>query len=194
MGAWVVAASTLLATGTPAPAQTPTTAKSELPAFGMIGLAKGQVAILNLVLSEAAEENHPGCQVTASFVDAEGAVFNNPAGNPIMETFTLEPRIAADLRLPAVQILAEGQVRTSIRAVLAPAPNIATPSRCSCLIASLELVNPNGQTTILDYGTPRSSQGDTTNPIPSPPKDGATPPPPPLPIAPSHARCTAVAN
>lgn len=194
--AGVIAAATLLGMGAPAPAQTPLPpiAKKELPAFGMIGLGKGQVAILNLVLFEAPAENHPGCQVTASFVDAEGAVFNDLSGNAVTETFTLQPQVASELALPSAEILAAGQLRTRIRAVLTPVPSLAVPSRCACLMANLELVNANGHTTVLDYGKRNPSDApDSDQPVPMPPRDGATPPPAPRPMAPPD-RCTVVVD
>jgi hypothetical protein len=206
MVAWVAAVAAL-GVGAFASAQTlvPATEAAKFPTFGMIGLAKGQVAILNLVLYEPPADDHPGCQVTASFVDAQGMVFNDLGGNPVEETFTLYPQIASDLKLPAAQILEVGQLRKPIRAVVTAAPSVTenlaaqrssaasaveTPSRCTCLVANVELVNPNGQTTIVDYGKP--SPQDPINPLPSAPTDGAAPPPPP--IAPLFARCTGVTN
>jgi hypothetical protein len=183
----------------------PATEAAKMPTFGMIGLGKGQVAILNLVLSEPAADDHPGCQVTASFVDAQGNVFNDLAGNPVKGTFTLQPQIASDLKLPAAQILEVGQSRKPIRAVVTAAPSVTenlalqrssatsdddAPSRCTCLVANLELVNPNGQTAIVDYGKPIPP--DPINPVPAAPTDGVTPPTPP--IAPLFARCTGVAE
>lgn len=206
MVAWGVAMATLFGVGALASAQTlvPATDAANMPTFGMVGLGKGQVAVLNLVLSEPPADDHPGCQVTASFVDAQGIVFNDLAGNPVKETFTLQPQIASDLKLPAAQILEVGQFRRPIRAVVTAAPGatenlaaqrssatsaVETPSRCTCLVANVELVNPNGQTAIVDYGKP--SPPDPINPLPSAPKDGVTPPTPP--IAPLFARCTGVA-
>jgi hypothetical protein len=203
-----VVAVAALGVGAFASAQTlvPATEAAKFPTFGMIGLAKGQVAILNLVLSEPPADDHPGCQVTASFVDAQGIVFNDLGGNPVKETFTLQPQIASDLKLPAAQILEIGQLRKPIRAVVTAAANttenfaalrssatsaVETPSsRCTCLVANVELVNPNGQTAIVDYGKP--SPPDPINPLPSAPTDGVTPPTPP--IAPLFARCSGVAD
>jgi hypothetical protein len=183
----------------------PATEAAKLPTFGMIGLAKGQVAVLNLVLSEPPAADHPGCQVTASFVDAQGMVFNDLSGNPVKETFTLQPQIASEFKMHAAQVLEVGRLRKPIRAVVTAAPtenlnlaaqrssltsDVETPSRCTCLVANVELVNPTGQTAIVDYGKPNPP--DPINPLPSAPTDGAAPPPPP--IAPLFARCTGVAD
>jgi hypothetical protein len=199
MVARIIAAATLIGMAAPAPAQTPapTSGKTELPAFGMIGLAKGQLATLNLVLLEAVTESHPGCQVTASFVDADGSVFNDLAGNPVTETFTLQPQIASELAVHSTQVVPVGKLRTSIRAVLTPPSSPFTPSRCTCLMANLELVNANGQTVVLDYGRRNWSQGPESNPpIPSPPPDSATPSPPPLPLplVAADRRCKVLAD
>lgn len=162
--AWVLGLATSLGVAAPARAQT------QPPVFGMIGLAQDQVAILNLVLVDPPEASHPGCQVTASFVDAKGQVFSDVSGNPVKKTFTLQPQIATGLRLYAANILA-GQPRRSIRAVLTPVPNPTTSSDCRCLTANVELVDPNGRTALLDNGQVGMGLGP-----PSPWPPGGTPP------------------
>ena len=164
----VVAMTTALGLGTLAWAQ------AQLPAFGMIGLAEGQTAILNLVLVNPPAGDHPGCRVRASFVDASGQVFRNGMGHPIESSFTLQPQIATGLRLRSTEILTAGQLRRSIRAVLTPVPHDTTPSDCTCLIATLELVNPDGRTAVFDLGlgTPGTDVLART-------PGGGNPPPPP---------------
>ena len=162
--AWVVGLATALGVAAPARAQ------AQLPVFGMIGQAEDQVAILNLVLVDPPEASHPGCRVTASFVDAKGQVFSDVWGNPVKKTFTLQPQIATWLRLYPASTLA-GQSRRSIRAVLAPVPNATTPSDCRCLTANVELVDPNGRTALLDNGHVGMGLGP-----PSPWPPGGTPP------------------
>ena len=166
--AWVVGLAMALGLGSPARAQVQV--QSRLPAFGMIGLAEGQVAILNLVLVDPQDENHPGCRLTASFVDATGQVFSDVRGSAVRRTFTLQPQIATGLRLRSADILATGQLRRSIRAVLTPVPTVTAPSDCTCLIASLELVNPDGRTGVLDLGLGNGGQvvPGGGNPGPSP--------------------------
>jgi hypothetical protein len=136
----------------------------------MVGLAEGQVAILNLVLVDAPDASHPGCRVTASFVDGKGHVFTDAWGNLFKKTFTLQPQIAAWLRLPAASIL-EGQSRQSIRAVLTPAPSTTTSSDCTCLSTTVELVDPSGRTALMDNGNVGMGLGP-----PSPWPPGGTPP------------------
>ena len=160
---WVLGLVALLGAAAPAGAQ-------QMPIFGMIGLADGQVAILNLVLVDPSDTSHPGCRVTASFVDWKGQVFSDAWGNPARKTFTLQPQIAAGLRLPAASIL-DGQSRRSIRAVLTPVPNVTTYSDCTCLTTSVELVDPNGRTALLDNGHVGMGLGP-----PSPWPPGGTPP------------------
>jgi hypothetical protein len=152
---------TVLGLGSPARAQ------EQLPALGMIGLAERQTAILNMVLVGPPAENHPGCRVIASFVDARGQVFRDDAGNAVAHSFSLQPQIASWLVLRSPDILAAGQLRQSIRAVLAPVPG--APSDCSCLVPSVEIVNPDGRTAAYLGGS------DVGMRVPG----GGNPPPPP---------------
>jgi hypothetical protein len=132
----------------------------------MVGLAEGQLAILNLVLVNPPDANHPGCRVAASFVDSMGRVFSDATGTPVKRIFTLRPQIAAGLRLRSEDILATGQLRRSIRPVVGPVPNDTQPSDCNCLVTNLELVGANGGTSLTDYGhSPRLDP----NPGPPPP-------------------------
>jgi hypothetical protein len=124
----------------------------ELPAFGMLGLSRGQVAVLNLVVVGQTTADDPPCQVTASFVDAAGQLFHDAAGQPVQETFLLRPDVAAELRLRAEDILGERERRKSTRAVLSRPADDRGPSKCPCLMASREILNANGRTVLSDYG------------------------------------------
>ncbi len=150
----------------------PAHAQAQLPVFGMIGLAEGQFAALNLVLVQSPDELHPGCRVIASFVDRNGQVFTDPGGTAARRLVTLQPQIAKQFKLYAAQILTAGETRKAIRAVLTPVPNTAVPSDCTCLVANVELVDPNGQTTVVDYGRAPEDSGTTPPPVPLPPGSG----------------------
>jgi hypothetical protein len=155
----VVGLATALALSVPARAQT------ELPAFGMVGLAAGQRAVLNLVLVASPDTSHPGCRVTASFVDSAGRVFSDAAGTPVRRTFTLRPQIAASIQLLSGDILGSGQQRRSIRPVVAPVRSGGAPSDCNCFVSTFEILASNGVTTLADAGHS--------------PRWGPNPPPPP---------------
>jgi hypothetical protein len=163
--AWIVAMAAALGVGTPASAQVPT--------FGMIGLSRGQVAVLNLVLVDQPVPNHPGCRVAASFVDERGQVFVDVKGNPARRLFTLQPQIANALTLTA-DTLNDGKQRRRIRAVVTPASPVTAPSNCTCLIVNQEIINPEGLTALVDYGLV-----DTPAVVPMvQPRDSCNPPAP----------------
>jgi hypothetical protein len=143
----------------------PASAQAPLPRFGMVGLAQGQVASLSMVLVEPRDASHPGCRVTASFVDAKGIVLRNSAGRSFAKTVTLQPQIAAALEMPANQVLASTQARGAIRAVLSPAATAGAATACGCLIATVELRAANGVTMLFDEGKDPIFRG---NPPPPP--------------------------
>jgi hypothetical protein len=164
---WAVALVTALTMGAPARARAQSAAQAVLPAFGMIGLARGQVARLNGVLVGRRDASHPGCRVTASFVGENGRVLRDRAGNPFTKTFSLRPQIADTLSLNSADILSSTQSRRSIRAVLTPV-NDGMPSNCGCLVINNAVENPDGQTAVLDYGNDMKEPR-FPNPPPPPP-------------------------
>jgi hypothetical protein len=123
----------------------------EPPAFGMIGLARTQTAILNAVLTEAGGGTRTGCHVVLSFVDAAGEPLHEAAGNPVSQKVTLHGGAAQSLHLPAVQALPAGQVRVPIRAVIGAGPEPAAAD-CGGLVTTLEIVNARGRTTVFYPG------------------------------------------
>jgi hypothetical protein len=137
---------------------------TELPAFGMLGLSRGHVVVLNLVLTGPASADHPGCHLTASFVDAEGQVLQDAAGQPVQRDFVLRPQVAATLQLQAADVLGDLERRKPTRAVLATPPDPNLNSDCRCLAALRETVGPRGKTVLSDYGAR--------------PHGGGNPPPP----------------
>jgi hypothetical protein len=148
-------------------AGSPGASAEELPIFGMQGLARGQTATLNLVIVQPPDDDRPACRVTASFVDANGEVLRDAAGNAIEETLTLRPEVAAQLSVEAAEVLGRREQRKSIRPVLVSPPDDGTPSDCTCLVATRETVDSSGRTSASDYGQ-------------RPPGGGNPPPPPTL--------------
>lgn len=117
---------------------------AELPAFGMVPLTQGQTATLHLVLTHEPDTGHPGCQVTASFVDAKGETLADAAGTPYSETFVLMGHTAAELSLPVDEILPAGKGRALVRAAIVEASGAGAASDCCALTPVLEIGNANG--------------------------------------------------
>jgi hypothetical protein len=125
--------------------------------FGPVGIARGQTAVLNVAL--LALPPNP-CRVTLSFYDREGQVLGTRE-EPATAVFTLEePNVTASFELPAFQALGEDQVRAQIL----PAVQVP-PSPCADLVATLEIYDASGRTSVLvNPGTLRG-----LNPQPEPP-------------------------
>jgi hypothetical protein len=125
--------------------------------FGPVGIARGQTAVLNVVL--VALPPSP-CRATLTFYDAAGQVLRTRE-EPATAMVTLEePNVTASFELPAVQAPGEEQVRTEILpAVQAP------PNPCADLVATLEIVDGSGRTSVLVH--PGVLRG--LNPQPEPP-------------------------
>jgi hypothetical protein len=123
--------------------------------FGPVGIARGQTAVLNVAL--LALPPNP-CRATLTFYDAAGQVLG-AREEPAMTQVTLEePNVTASFELPAVQAPGEG------RTVILPAVQ-APPNPCADLVATLEIVDAGGRTTVLvNPGTIRG-----LNPQPEPP-------------------------
>jgi hypothetical protein len=125
----------------------------EPPAFGMVGMSQTQTAMLNAVLTHAADSTRPGCDVVLSFVDADGAPFHDAAGTEITKRVTLKGARAESLRLRPSEAMPDGQMRAPIRAVVTLPPDPMEPSDCTGLVATLELVSRRGLTQTL-YASP----------------------------------------
>jgi len=133
------------------------------PKFGIVGVARDQAVVLNAVLGEPPDDGHPGCLVDLSFVGADGNTLVNAAGQAISLRTTLRGNVAQKLAFRAENVMREGQLRLPIRAVLADTPDDGTPSDCTGLIATVELVAPNGWTTLSQVGI---AWGGPTEPAP----------------------------
>ena len=122
----------------------------EPPSFGMVGLARTQTAILNAVLTEAGGATRTGCDVVLSFLDADGEPFQDAAGAELSRRVTLEGGAAESLQLQGRHVLPAVQ-RVAIRARIEAAPEPAA-SDCGGLVATLEIVDARGRTSILYPG------------------------------------------
>jgi hypothetical protein len=137
----------------------------EPPAFGMVGLARTQTAVLSVVVTPVPDDGAPPpdpddsrrCRMVLSFVGGNGEAFHDAAGNEVSRLVTLRGRAAASLTLRAQDVLTGTQLRTPIRPVLAPPPDDSVPSDCRRLVATLEIVGPLGATQIL-YSPPPDDQ------------------------------------
>jgi hypothetical protein len=117
----------------------------EPPAFGMVGIAFGQTALLNAVNAQPPDPGippdpdqppdpgqppdpqHPACRMVLSFVDGTGQVLTDASGQKVSKLVELGPGMADSLRLRASQILGRDEMRRSIRALLTHAPEAGQP-------------------------------------------------------------------
>jgi len=147
--------------------------------FGMVGLAQTQTAILNVVLVPPPDDGRAACRLVLSFVDGQGRPFHDARGDEIRKRVELSGGGSDSLRLRAGDILGAGRLRTAVRAVIIPVPDdgvptpddgIPTPddgnptpddgmpSTCTRVVASLEIVGPQGATQLLYAPTPDDGQ------------------------------------
>jgi hypothetical protein len=118
-------------------------------AFGMVGVARQQTAVLNVVLTEP-DGGDRGCRVVLSFVDARGRVLHDRAGNEVSQSFVLIGNVAASLHLRAVEVLGGGASRRSIRPVVSFPPETEGSTECTSLVATIEIVAQDGSTSLFD--------------------------------------------
>ena len=145
---WALALAATLGVATPGLAFNP---QPEPPAFGMTGLGRYQTAMVTAVLTHPPDPDHPGCGVLLAFVDGSGNVIRDRAGNAFVKKVVLRGNVASSLALRAEDILADGETRKSIRAVVTDIPpDPQVPTECGGMVATLELVAPNGWTTLLE--------------------------------------------
>jgi hypothetical protein len=172
-----VAAATLLIAFSLAPFATRAfNPQPEPPAFGVVGIGRGQFAVLNAVLTQPVpddsspppDDNRSGCRLVLSFVGADGRTLLDASGAEAKKSVELRGGVAESLVLQAADVLADGQLRRSIRAVMIGPPDDSIPSDCTGLVATMEIVGPNGWTQVLYAPIP-----DDNSPVPD---DGAPPP------------------
>jgi len=114
-------------------------AGAELPAPGMMTVREGDLTVLHAVSTHEPSPEHPGCRITASFVDARGETLQDRTGNPIQASFVLRDNVAASLRLPVAQVL-QGQPQRLVRAKVSEDTG-AGDSNCCALTLTVERSN-----------------------------------------------------
>lgn len=155
--------------------------------FGMVGLARTQMAVLNAVLAvPIPNDGRSSCRLVLSFVDGQGRPFHDASGSEVSKLIELRGGAADSIRLRAADVLLDGQLRIPIRAVVTPVPNDGSPvpedgtpvpddgipvpddgipvpndgvpSDCTGLVATLEIVGPLGATQLLYTPIPNDGQ------------------------------------
>ena len=134
------------------------------PGFGIVGVARDQSAVLNVVLGIPPDTGHPGFQAVLSFAGADGRTLVSASGDQIKKLVTLRGGAARRLSFRAADVMPEGQQRLPLRAVVEHPPDADVPSDCTGLIATVELVAPNGWTTLSQVGI---AWGGPTEPAPT---------------------------
>jgi hypothetical protein len=115
--------------------------------YGMLGLARLQAAVLNVInLTPQASSGDPiACGLTLTFLDGTGQMF--PAGRSgegLQRHVALEPGEFASLTLPASLVFAGSRdLRQAFRASveISPGPPEHPPSPCAGIVSTLELVD-----------------------------------------------------
>lgn len=133
----------------------------EPPAFGMVGLGRGQAAHLHAVLAVPPEPVMPRgtdspCHVRLSFVDEQGIiVIHGDTGMELSTSVELRPGIAASLVLPETAMRG-ASTRALVRAVMGIVPPTAPDGsvlpyegQCDGLTATLEISDRQGRTQLL---------------------------------------------
>jgi hypothetical protein len=143
--AWVVAWVAVLMAAAPLSA--------ELPAYGMMTVGRRQTAVLHAVLTHQPSADHPGCRLTASFVDAKGDTLKNAAGLPIQASWVLRDNVAASLSLRAADVLGDLEARKLVRAAVLE-DTASGASDCCALTLTMEVSNSLGGPSLVAY--PRS--------------------------------------
>ncbi len=135
--------------------------------FGILGIARGQTARINV--ANVSSPDNPlfppdPCRVTMSFVDADGNVLINNAGQPVQREVTLQPGHAAFLQINGDNYIERGQTRLTFRPVVTVMPGDPNLPPDPC-IPTLEVIdNLTARTTLLNPGVIRGF-----NPQPDPP-------------------------
>ena len=143
------------------------------PDFGLVGIARGQTARLNVSLCDGSARLGDGsvrlcdgsvmpgeaatCTVTLGFVDASGAPIQDRAGRTIAATRTVRTGESTSFDLHAAEALALGGLRRSFRAVVRTQepPDPDSPHPCHGLVRTLE---------VFDTATGRTAFGYALNP------------------------------
>ena len=141
-------------------------ARAELPAFGMVQLSARQSAVMHAVLTHTPSADHPGCWITASFVDAMGNTFKDATGKEITAKWLLKDNVAQSLTVQASDILGT-QTRKLIRAAVHETPDAGAESNCCALTLTLEIRNANGSTRAAAGPRGPPAEPDLCRPLPA---------------------------
>jgi hypothetical protein len=131
------------------------TPDDNLPRFGLVGFALGQVARINAVKGI---EPVP-FRVALGFVDEDGIPLHDRAGNEIKREVELMPGHGAWLDVDAAEVLSRGELRKQIRAVVSVLPVAGVPPDpiTPTVVATLEIFNRlSGRTEVL-YASPANA-------------------------------------
>jgi hypothetical protein len=175
-----------LACGADAVAQTVSRRPTQ-PAFGLVGIARGQSARLNVFIGNP-DFNTGGlppdpCRVTLAFANEAGQPVRDRLGDVVMADGSVRPGESISLLLPAVQLPAvqrgrRGLVRPVVQAG-SPADSAFPPDPCRGLVATLEVFDgPSGRTSVLyaatfGFNAPPDPDTPSTSHPPEPDKPAA---------------------
>jgi hypothetical protein len=137
-------------------------------AFGLVGIARGQVARLSVSLCDGSVRPGDGsvrlcdgsvrpgvsevCQVRLGFADTTGAPLVGRGGRVIAATGRLRTGESISFDLRAADALVAGRARRSVRAVVAIAPSEPDgPNACAGLVPTLELIDEDTGRTSFVY-------------------------------------------
>jgi len=129
--------------------------------FGILGITRGQTARLNV--TNVASPDDPfyppdPCRVTITFVDGDGNVLLNFAGQPVRREVLLQPGHSAFLQIDGDEFVPRGQARVNFRPVvrvLIPPPDPETAFPPDPCFPTLEVIsNLTGHTALIYSGTP----------------------------------------
>jgi hypothetical protein len=116
---------------------------AELPALGMHTVARRQTAVMHGVLTEPLPAGVPGCQIEASFVDAQGQVLRDHAGNAIVAQWNLQSGVAQSLSVRMSNVLPADQARKLIRGAVQETAT-TVPAACCSLTLTMEVMSGLG--------------------------------------------------
>jgi len=137
----------------------------ERPAlFATLGITRGQTARINvtnigLVTPPDPDSQNPvaalppPCRVTMAFVDSDGHLLRNNAGQPVIRVVILQPGQSASLQINGDAFIARDQLRLNVRPVVfVTAIDSTIPPPC---VPVLEIIdNLTARTSLVYGGTP----------------------------------------
>ena len=128
--------------------------------FGLLDITRGQTARINVANTSSPDNPFfppDPCHVSISFVDADGNVLLNNAGQPVRREVTLDPGHSASLQINGDNFVPRDQVRLTFRPVVN-----ALPPPC---IPTFEVINnTTGRTSLLSNGTALTAVPTSTTP------------------------------